>query len=610
MITRRRQVAFVAGTTALVALPLIVAVISLAGRRWYPVLDLAMTEFRVRDVGSVDSPLIGLPGRIGSLPDQGSHPGPISFWALAPGYWLFGRSAWALEASTVVLQLLWIGLAVWIGQRRAGTIGVVVVAAIIAVLIRGYGLSVLTQPWNPYLPLLAWIVVLLATWSVLCGDHLMLVPLVVAASFSAQTHIPYLTMAGGLGLIAIGTVLVRWWRSSADGDRTWRSVPGVVPLTVGVFFVLWLGALLDQLVRARGNLTRLVEHFGSPPESAIGLTAGLRLLLRHLDVVGGFGEMVTGDERFLQSGFDPDGAIGPGLLLLVVWLVAAVSSVGLRTRSLQMLHVVLAATLVLSLVSMSRIFGVRWFYLTLWAWGTATLMIVSIAWTGLAWWRQRGRSAPTRQHVFTVVAAMTCIVTVSMVFAAPSTEHPEEHLGETLGELVRPTEAAIREGVGAAEGEEGVYAVAWTDAYFFGSQAFGLVNELERAGLDARVYPNWRVPATSNRTVGPDPVTADVVFATGSFLERWRADAEVFEVANHEPRSRSERTRYDELRSVLIAELEADGLVDLVAEVDDNLFGVRIDQRLSDRAREAGAEMLLLGQETAVFIAPPGWSQR
>ena len=73
--------------------PLLVAVIALAQRRWYPVLDLAMTEFRIRDVGSRQTPLIGLPGRIGEFPDQGSHPGPFNFWLLAPGYRLFGSSA-------------------------------------------------------------------------------------------------------------------------------------------------------------------------------------------------------------------------------------------------------------------------------------------------------------------------------------------------------------------------------------------------------------------------------------------------------------------------------------------------------------------------------------
>ena len=165
------------------AVPLLVSVIALAQRPWYPVLDLAMTEFRIRDVGSRQTPLIGLPGRIGEFPDQGSHPGPFSFWLLAPGYRMFGGSAWAMEASTALVQTLWIGLALWIGHRRAERMGVIVVALVVALLVRGYGLSVLTQPWNPYLPLIAWVVVLLATWSVVSGDHAMLIPLAVAASY-------------------------------------------------------------------------------------------------------------------------------------------------------------------------------------------------------------------------------------------------------------------------------------------------------------------------------------------------------------------------------------------------------------------------------------------
>ena len=47
------------------------------------------------------TPLIGLPGRIGTYPDQGSHPGPLSFYLLAPTYRLLGSSSWALEAGTV-----------------------------------------------------------------------------------------------------------------------------------------------------------------------------------------------------------------------------------------------------------------------------------------------------------------------------------------------------------------------------------------------------------------------------------------------------------------------------------------------------------------------------
>src|SRR4029079_8670124 len=79
---RRRVVVLVA--FALVAIPLIVAVVALRSPRWYPIGDLAQTELRVRDVGTGNSPMIGLVGRLGTLTEPGSHPGPLSFWLLAP----------------------------------------------------------------------------------------------------------------------------------------------------------------------------------------------------------------------------------------------------------------------------------------------------------------------------------------------------------------------------------------------------------------------------------------------------------------------------------------------------------------------------------------------
>ena len=51
---------------AALILPLAVAVVAFHKPTWTPVLDLAQTELRVRDVGTAHTPLIGLPGRIGT----------------------------------------------------------------------------------------------------------------------------------------------------------------------------------------------------------------------------------------------------------------------------------------------------------------------------------------------------------------------------------------------------------------------------------------------------------------------------------------------------------------------------------------------------------------
>ena len=148
----RRPGATLIVATVVVAAPLLSALADLARSSWFPVLDLAMTEFRVRDAFGGDTPLIGLPGRIGEYPNQGSHPGPLSFYLLAPLYRLLGSTSWALEAATVAIHVAAIATALSIGQRRAGWRGVLGVAALLAVAISGYGQLLLTQPWNPVPP--------------------------------------------------------------------------------------------------------------------------------------------------------------------------------------------------------------------------------------------------------------------------------------------------------------------------------------------------------------------------------------------------------------------------------------------------------------------------
>src|SRR5687767_4834438 len=135
----RRPVLLVGILLFALAVPLLLALGALREPRWYPVLDLAQTEIRVRDVGTTQSPLVGLPGRIGAFGRNGSHPGPLSFFALAPVYRLFGATSWALRVSSVALSLVAMGTCLWISYRRAGLRLVLGMAVTLAVLARAYG---------------------------------------------------------------------------------------------------------------------------------------------------------------------------------------------------------------------------------------------------------------------------------------------------------------------------------------------------------------------------------------------------------------------------------------------------------------------------------------
>jgi hypothetical protein len=593
---------------AVVSLPLVVAVVGLRRPQWFPVLDLAMTEFRLRDVGTAHTPLIGLPGRIGpSLAEQGSHPGPLSFYILAPLYRLFGSSGWAMLAATVVSNVGALAAALVIAVRRGGIRLGVAVATLLIFLMSGYGLTMLTQPWNPYLPLLWWVVVLLAVWSVACDDFPMLPVAVFAASFCAQTHLPYLGLAAGLGILT-AVLLVSAWRRAAPGSEARRSVTrwGAWSLVLGV--ALWLPPAIDQATHDPGNLRAIYNDLATPDEEPAGWGRGVELALLHLDVPS----LAIGDSSWVGSlpdpSSDPDGSVVPGGLILVVWALAGAASLRLGNRSLVRLHLVVAVSLVLGVISMSRIYGKEWYYLMLWAWGVAALLLLAIGWTVVAlfsrWAQRHGRTAITGPLIL-ALAAVLVVGSAALTIDAVDTDPPEPHLSSTLGAVLPDTIDALERGDGAAVGRDGRYMVTFSDALYFGSQSYGLVSELERAGFDVGMLDVLHVPVTDHRVIGPDHADAALVFATGQNIELWRNVPGAVEVAYVEPRDAAERAEFVELRAEVIDDLRSEDLDDLVPLIDGNLFGLSIDERISGDTRRATARMLELGAPTAVLIAPP-----
>lgn len=584
--------------SCVVGLPLLVAAVVLHGRSYHPVLDLAMTEFRVRDVGSMHTPLIGLPGRIGKFPEQGSHPGPLSFYLIAPLYRLFGASAWSMLVGAIGVNLAALGASLTLAFRRGSWWLTGVVAVWLLVAMRGYGIVVLTQPWNPYLPLLAWTVVVLAAWMVLEGDHLMLVPLVGFGSLCAQTHVPYLLLCVGLFAACSGVAVVRWRR----GDR---SVRRALAWSVSLGTLLWLPPLVDQAIHTPGNIRMLQQHFMNPSETPIGVRSGLAVLLRHLDVTQVlFGGSSAGG--FVDAAYRPDRSVVPGAVILILWLFAVVVAWRMRHRALLWLHACLAIVLGLEALSMVRIFGKVWYYLTLWAWSVTVLMAIATAATLTVLvrrWRGEASRVPLVRFVTLAGAIGAAYSMVSLVGDAAVAQPPEPRLSTPLGAVVGPTVKAVRDGVGAADGVDGRYVVTWSDAYFFGSQGYGLVNDLEREGLHVGVDETFRVPVTPQRVIDRSTATAEIHLSTGSYIDEWRSKTDAVEVAYVDSRTPEEVAEYDALREEAIAGLRSAGLDDIVELVDTNLFGASLDPRLPRAVQTAMARMLIIGQPAAVFIA-------
>ncbi|WP_436795915.1 ArnT family glycosyltransferase [Actinospongicola halichondriae] len=594
----------VCALTAMVVAPLVAGLIAVRTPPWIPVLDLAMTEFRVRDVGSSHTPLIGLPGRIGPLDAEGSHPGPLSFWALAPTYRLLGSTAWSLLVGSVVLHTTAVVSTLVLARRRGGDRMMVVVAALLTVLVAGYGISVLSEPWNPYLPLTFWVAFLVACWSLVDGDSVGLPVAVAAGSFAAQTHVPYLVASLGVGALALAV----WaWRARRIGDGRAAARWACAGLALGA--VLWLPPTVDQIRRDPGNYRTLIDHFATPPEEeeVVGLGVAAGQVARRLDPWHLVVDSAIEPGVLVPGSADRPPSPVRGAVAVGVWTLAAGWSLARRDRGLLALHAVVAVGLVVAVASVSRIFGFVWYYLMLWIWGLSALMILASVATA---WRVLGpRLGSVRRSTIGGLVAPTALLVALLLSArvvttAGDATPSDTYLSDVLRPLVSATADALTAGLGPATGADDRYLVAWDDPVHIGSQGYGLLSELERRGFDVRAEPRLRVPATPHRSTGSDGAAARVVLATGVALDRWDARDDAVRVAVVDDRTPDELRELEQLRSEVRAELEEKGLDELVPWMDTQLFALSVDTRLSVDAQARLARMLRIGVPTAVYLTP------
>ena len=441
-----------------------------------------------------------------------------------------------------------------------------------------------------------WLVFLLAVWSVVSDDPPMLVVASVAGSFCMQTHLPYLGLGGGLLAGSVAYALGRAYRDRVKVPGALRRLLTWTLIAAAVGLVLWLPPLIEEVIHRPGNLSAVHNELLHAPESPIGARRGVELLLVHLNPW----RIVAKQPRATT------GALLPGVLLLAAWLAAVGVAGSLRHRSLLRLHGILAAALVLSFVSMSRILGIVWYYLMLWAWGVTALVVLSVCWAAsLVVGRRLRGDAGTRLASAASLGLVGVVVasTVSFAFDAARAQVPSPRLSETLGGLVPGTAHALAQR--AAGSHDKRYLVTWTDPLSIGAQGFGLLNELERRGFNVGAQRIYTAGVRSHRVLDPADAAAEVHLSVGSDIETWRARPGVQEVAYADARSPSQRADYDRLRREVIAELQAAGLSSLVPAVDRSLFTAAIDARVSERARNRMVRMSEIGLPRAVFIGPP-----
>ncbi|CAB4776038.1 MAG: hypothetical protein F2723_02895 [Actinobacteria bacterium] len=580
------------------AVPLIVSVVVIAQRRWYPAnLDFAWTEFRVRDVGTSRSPLVGLPGRIGALQREGSHLGPMSFYLLAPLYRILGSNTWALRTSGVGLNFAGLAVVLLIARRRGGALmtarsrdAVLIflgIFAAAALLVHFLGASVLTDPWNPYMPAIWWMVFLLAVWSVLLDDLPMLPVVVFSGAFCIQTHISYLGLVGGMGALVLGWIAFSAFRrKGALGARPWLWVG----LSVALLVALFSPVITDQLTNKPGNLSIIWDYFTEPPEVTIGFGSAIEILLAHLNPL----RLIAGESA-------ATGPIIPGLIVLGLWASSFFAAIKRGIRELVALDAVLLLAIVLGLISTARIFGYVWFYLLLWAWVLLTLMLFATCWGLIVIFAERTPrgNARVERALAGVLIMATLVLLASASFNALSVRDSTESASETLGELVQSTTRALNSGDVIGGGKSGHYLVDQAYAFDFYGTVGGFVDELERAGFKAGYTTGAETQMTPKRTTQRGLASAVLQIAVGPDIQTWRDTPGAVEIAFAGLDDAGERSTYQRLARDLIKQVPPDQLSGALANAYSS------ESELSDAAKRTIFKLQRIRLPHAVFIMEP-----
>jgi hypothetical protein len=522
-----------------------------------------MIEARVDDVID-DPPLIGLYSRA-----DWAHPGPLQFYLLAPFYWLTGGAAIGINLGALVINGgSVVGMAL-IARRRGGLPLMLCVVVASGLLLRTLGAEFVHNPWNTFLTVFPYGLLVFLTWSMTCGDRWALPVGVFVASFLAQTHVGFLPLAiplvlWGTAWLVLTSLRGEEGRLHASSGREWlrRLRPLGWPMLVSgaIALLAWLPPLIDVLSTTPSNARRAVDWFGEAAQGTKSLADGVRVMLGQFELPAEWliakrdSAFPLGESPFLVGPF-------PWPVLLLPVAIAAVSLWWSRRAERRHLVGLLALTLVVGTAAVARTVGPAFDYRLRWSWVPPMIAFVVVSWaTWLA--AARWRPAMTPWLVSGAVAVLMVVSSVNMVTAAQA-GHPREGETDVVATIGPPALEAV-DGVGG----DGVVLV--TEPFHQAAvYARGLAWYLAQHGVEVRVEPTLALHFGEHRAYAGEPVHAVLMVVADRGLDTAADDPDVFPVARWETASIAMWERVRQERNAL-DEAHASG------EIDDTDYALAI----------------------------------
>jgi uncharacterized membrane protein len=457
-----------------------IALVFFVRGEYQPPGDFATIELHTRDTFN-HPPLTGLYSR-----EEWHHPGPTFFYVLAVPYRMLGSTAVAMNVAALLVNGASITAMAWLARRRGGTPLMLVLLVGVGLFVHGAGVEFMRSPWNPVLTVLPYALLILLTWSALCGDTWAFPAAAGVASFLAQTHIGYVVLA--LPLLALSGAGLGWaaWRDA----HTRRGARRDALIGAGVLAVAWLPPVIDQLANSPGNLSLAFDYFRRPDQETRTFAEGLRVVL------GEFAWIPEWTRGIVRSpvlfGEHPFAYDAPRPVLLVPFIAVGVYLIWRGRPAARLLYATVLIAMVLGIVAVMRTVGLLLAYRLQWTWVIAMLAITLVAWTG--WTLLAGRWPWLHARVLVPVAlsalALLAVVnTVDVVRAGTPVAIAE--FPETMQSLNDQLLPQIPDG-------PGVVLIRNPTADFFWLP--GVVIALERRGIPVKVQGDTVNLLGSHRT--------------------------------------------------------------------------------------------------------------
>jgi hypothetical protein len=481
-----------------------VALLVVARNEYFPHSDHAQTEMAVRDLGH-HQVLVGLYSREGW-----SHPGPALFYALAPFYWLTGGASIGMYVGALAINGASVAGMGLIARRLGGVPMLVCTLLAMGLLMRTLGAELLSDPWNNFVTVLPFGLMLCLTWALLCRRRWALLPAVVVASFLAQTHVGFAVLA--LPLLGVGAawLLLPLVRRSTQEPRDPLVRAALLSAAVGV--VLWLPVVLDTVLNSPANLRRVAGWFRHTDAETHGVDDAWRVVSGQFApkpewLMGKLGASWNqGQSPFI------DVAPRPWLLVLVV---AAGVVLWRRGRSNDRgLVLTLGLGFVLAIVAVLRTLGPAFDYRLRWTWVLPALSLATVAYA--AWQLVTDRWPWAGRRVLTPLGAAGVVLLMGVnAFSAATAGVPQAGDSDVVQALLPQVLETVDPDEGQVVFSDGPYHVGhW--------YARALDLQLERRGFDVRVPPSLGLIVGQHRVYDPDaPIQATLVVLLDDLIEAY-----------------------------------------------------------------------------------------